>query len=402
RDITDTKNQESIMHHTQKMEAIGTLAGGIAHDFNNILSSILGFTELAIMESEQGSSLHKKLEQVQKSGNRAKDLVKQILLFSRQGEYERKPIHIMPVIEDALKMLRATLPSSQEIYQVLDAADAIIEADPTQIHQIVINLCTNAFDAVRDTGGFIEVKLSRRDIDDDTPLNSVNVQCGSYVELIVTDTGCGMAPEVMDRIFDPYYTTKEKGKGTGLGLAIVHGIVKGLGGSISVQSILGKGTTFSVLFPQVEALDRAEEHDDTPIPTGHEHVLFVDDEEDLTEMVEQMLSHLGYHVTTRTSSVEALDLFRENPESFDIVISDLVMPKLTGETLAQNLMKIRGDIPVMICTGFSEALTEEQAHELGICRVLMKPLVIREIAHVLRSVLDGRRSACRTESQCEG
>ncbi|MDT8272332.1 MAG: ATP-binding protein [Desulfomonilia bacterium] len=387
-DITETKNQETHAHHAQKMEAIGTLAGGIAHDFNNILSGILGFTELAIMETEQGSSINKKLEHVIKSGNRAKELIKQILLFSRQGDDEKKPIHIQAVIEDALKMLRASLPSSQEIFQVLDAGDAIVEADPTQIHQIVINLCTNAYDAVRDTGGFIEVKLFHRKKSDRTGSEATGEKPGSCVELIVTDTGSGMAPQVMARIFDPYYTTKEKGKGTGLGLAIVHGIIKSLGGTITVQSIQGKGTTFSVLLPGVDPPGDDRTDENTPIPTGNERILFVDDEEDLTDMVRQMLELLGYHVTTRTGSIEALELFRTHADSFDLVITDLIMPKLTGEDLARNILSIREDIPIILCTGFSDAITEETTLALGIRRLIMKPLILREFAQVIRSVLD--------------
>jgi len=388
RDITEQKNLEYQLYQSQKMEAIGTLAGGIAHDFNNILSGIMGYTELALMETEEGSPLHAKMDQVLKAGNRAKDLVKQILTFSRRTEYENRPIKIKPVVDEALKMLRATLPSSVEIIRTIEADEAIIEADPTQIHQVVLNLCTNAYHAVRETGGFIEVRLKQLGDDESAELSIPEKKSSRYVELSIMDTGCGISPDVVQRIFDPYYTTKAKGEGTGLGLAIVHGIVKGLGGEIRVQSIQGKGSSFTVFIPIASESGLRESHPKEPIPTGRERILIVDDEWPIIEITTQMLQKLGYSITAFQSSIEALDKFRRCFFDFDLVISDLTMPKMNGERLAEKMLEIRPDIPIIICTGFSDAVPREIIRRIGIRDVLVKPMILSDLAKTIRRVLD--------------
>ncbi len=388
RDVTEQKNLEYQLYQSQKMEAIGTLAGGIAHDFNNILSGIMGYTELALMDTPQGSQVHAKMEQVLNAGKRAKELVKQILTFSRRTEYEHRPMKIKPVVDEALKMLRATLPSSVEIIRTIEADEAIIEADPTQIHQIVLNLCTNAYHAVRGTGGFIEVRLRQLGEEENPPLESAGPEDRRYVELTIMDTGCGINPDSLQRIFDPYYTTKAKGEGTGLGLAIVHGIVKGLGGDIRVRSTQGKGSSFHVFLPNASECVRPEGHEKESLPTGSGHVLVVDDEVPIIEITSMMLRRLGYKVTACRSSIEALDAFRENPQDFDLVISDLTMPKMNGDRLSERFLAIRPDISIIICTGFSDSITQEMARRIGIQEVLVKPVTLHDLAGTIRRVLD--------------
>jgi PAS domain S-box-containing protein len=390
RDITSQKKLESQLRQAQKMEAIGTLAGGIAHDFNNILGAIIGYTEIADLQVHKNSKAKESLKEVLKAGRRARDLVKQILAFSRKGEQERIPIQIGPIVKEALKLLRSSLPATIEIRQNIKSDTGIVEADPTQIHQILMNLCANASHAMREEGGILEVGTRNVEVGSwDSESGYLDIPPGNYLRLTVSDTGQGMTPEVLERIFEPYYTTKEKGEGTGLGLSVVHGIVKNYGGTITAYSEPGKGTTFHVYLPVIQ--EKAEVPDIAefaPIPTGNEHILFIDDELALVEIGKQMLERLGYKVTSRASSTEALELFKAKPNQFDLVITDMTMPYMTGERLAGELMNIRSDIPVIICTGYSDRISEEKAKGMGIRAFVMKPLVIRGLAKTVREVLD--------------
>jgi len=423
-DITESKRTEEEkkqlvvqLQQAQKMEAIGTLAGGIAHDFNNILSAVMGFSELAlddIPEEKQSNLL-----QVLDAGRRAKDLVKQILTFSRSSKEERKPIQVSSIVKEALKLLRASLPATIEIRKNIGTRPSTVMADPSQIHQVLMNLCTNAGHAMQKKGGVLEVSLSNAEFgmrsacpveceayssgaelktDQDrskiqnpkSKIDYPDLSPGPYLRLTVSDTGEGMVPGVMERIFEPYFTTKEKEKGTGLGLAMVHGIVESHGGTVKVHSELGKGSTFEVYLPLIQEADKKPEIDVTTPPiTGHEQVLLIDDEKIMAEMGKRMLDRIGYEVTIRTSSIEALELFRVAPDRFDIVITDLTMPNMTGFELAKELMQIRPDIPIILCTGFSETITEDKAKAAGIREFLLKPIAAREMAKAIRQVLDG-------------
>ena len=390
-DVSEQKLLEEKLRQTQKMEAIATLAGGIAHDFNNILSAIIGFAELAKAQLSADSPVLADIEEILTAGNRAKDLTKHILAFSRQTEHERIPLALHLVVKEVLSLLRSTLPSTIEIRE--DAASSgMILGDSTQIHQVIMNLCTNAYHAMRETGGVLEVGLKEMTLDSEMMRQYPDLVPGNYVRLTVSDTGCGMTPEVVSRIFDPYYTTKIEDEGTGLGLAVVHGIVTNHGGTITVYSELGKGSVFHVYFPLIErASITPEDFQEGPPVTGDERILFVDDEPVLANLAKQMLQKLGYKVVTRTSGVDALELFRNRPEVFDLVITDMTMPRMTGAELAKELMQIRPDIPVILCTGFSYSMSEAKAKAIGIREFAMKPIVMRDVAAVVRKVLDQPR-----------
>jgi PAS domain S-box-containing protein len=394
-DITERKKAENEkakletqLVQVQKMEAIGTLAGGIAHDFNNILGAIVGFTELTMQSVPRDSQDYHNLNQVLKAGERARDLVKQILTFSRQAAHEKKPIQIGSVIKEALKLLRASLPTTIEIKQNLMAPSALILADPSRIHQIMMNLGANAAHAMREEGGLLEVSLEEASLDRDDLGQHPNLTPGLYVQLVVRDTGQGMDQEVMDRIFEPFFTTKEVGDGTGMGLAVVHGIVKSSGGEIMVSSQPGQGTTFTILLPKVASEVATAPAVTAPLPTGDESILFIDDEEMLGVMTKGILQKLGYQVVTQTSSLEALKIFQVNPGKFDLVITDQTMPHLTGMQLAKQLRQLRPDIPIILCTGYSEKVSAETIEAEGINDLLMKPFIMRDLAETVRKVLD--------------
>jgi len=383
----EKKNLETRLQQAHKMEAIGTLAGGIAHDFNNILAAVLGYTEMALNETPEGSLLRSNIQEVLSAGNRAKDLVKQILAFSRQAEQQLAPVKVKHVVTEALRLLRASLPSTVEIRRNIHS-DAATLADPTQIHQVMMNLCANADHAMRDMGGILEVSLTDVSIDSTLKAQRLDLIPGDYLCLRVGDTGHGMPEEVKTRIFEPFYTTKGRDKGTGMGLSVVHGITKSHGGSITVKSEPGKGSTFEVFLPKIEMKTALTTDDNLALPTGDERILFVDDEKVLTDMGRQMLERLGYRVASRTSSIEALELFKAQPGNFDLVITDMTMPNMTGDKLAAALMAIRRDIPVILCTGFSEQITEEKAKKLGIREYILKPMVMNKLANTVRGVLD--------------
>ena len=387
RDISDQKKLEAQLQQAQKMEAVGTLAGGIAHDFNNILSSVIGYTELALEHEKRGTFQHKNLQEVLLAGNRAKDLVKQILTFSRQVDQKQKPIQVKPLVKEALRMLRASIASTVEIEQNVQSNELVM-GDPTQIHQILMNLCTNAAHAMEDNGGLLTISLFDEELDTDVISNHPDLKPGPHIILTVTDTGHGIPPNVMNKIFDPFFTTKEKGKGTGLGLSVVHGIVRGHGGDIYVYSEPGKGSTFKVCLPVIESRFKPEKRAERPIPTGTERILFIDDEPEIMRLGKQTLESLGYDVVARNSSIEALELFKAKKDRFDLVITDMTMPHMTGEKLAEQLMQIRPDIPVILCTGFSYMIDEAKALDMGIRAFIAKPILKQEIAEAIRKVLD--------------
>ena len=386
-DVTQKWQLEKRLAQAQKMEAIGTLAGGIAHDFNNILSAIIGYTELSLIDIPPDSAMRKNLKQVLKAGGRAKELVQQILTYSRQREREMRPVKINLIVNEALKLLRASLPSTIQINNNISSNRAIM-SDSTNIHQVIMNLCTNAGHAMQESGGLQEVSLADVDIDADFVKNHPGLNPGKFVRLTVSDTGHGMSPEVIERIFDPFFSTKRKGEGTGMGLSVVHGIVKSHSGTLTVDSAPGRGAVFSAFFPAVESEWVPENENADLMVTGIENILFVDDEAFQADIAKKMLSRLGYHLTCCTSSVEALDLFRNSPETFDLVITDMTMPHMTGDVLARELISIRPDIPIIVCTGYSDRINSEIAGEIGIRELVMKPVVMKDIANCIRRILD--------------
>ncbi len=383
----ERKRIEAELRQAQKMEAIGTLAGGIAHDFNNILGAIWGYAELAAMDTPDDLPVKTSLQQVLTACGRARDLVQQILAFSRQAEQEERPIKLGPIIEESLKLLRASIPATIQIGQSIDKDSGTVVIDPSQAHQVLMNLCTNAAHAMRETGGVLEVGLTNMDIDTQRAAQSRDLEPGPYVRLTVSDTGHGIEPNLIGRIFDPYFTTKEKGVGTGLGLSVVHGIVKGHGGTVSVSSTPGKGATFHVYLPRLKAQAAREARPAEPLPTGNERILLVDDEQTLVQIGQQMLERLGYTVVSRTSPIEASKAFRANPDGFDLVITDQTMPNMTGDKLAKQLMDIKPEIPIILCSGFSELTDEKRARAMGIRAYVMKPLVMSDLAQTIRKVL---------------
>jgi len=386
RDVTDKIKLEKQLSQVQKMEALGTLAGGIAHDFNNILSGIIGYTELSLNETSEKTDVHMFLKQVLKAGLRARELVKQILTFSRQTEHERKPLEISLIVKEVLKLLKPSLPSTVEIRENIQYMSGKILADPTQIHQVLMNLCTNAFHAMKSHGGILEVTLTDIDINADNIDLYKDIKEGHYIKLSVSDTGQGMTREILERIFDPYFTTKGQGEGTGLGLSVVHGIVKSYNGEIKVFSEPGKGSTFDIYLPEVDA-ETSKEETLEPVPGGKEKILIVDDDEDLAIMLQSILNRQGYDVIVSTDGREALKVFR-NHRDIDLVITDQAMPEITGTQLAQEIYGISPSVPVILCTGFTEDLHLEPVTYPGIRKFFLKPFTIRNIAEGIREVLN--------------
>jgi PAS domain S-box-containing protein len=394
RDITERKIAEqektrlqSQLQQVQKLESLGTLAGGIAHDFNNILGIIVGNTELAMDDIPDWNPARHNLEEIRTASMRARDMVRQILAFSRKTPQKMKPVKIIPIIKESLKFLRSSIPTTIEIHQNISSESDTVLADPTQINQVFINLCTNAVHAMGEKGGVLEVSLENIELHACSSMDYCDLSSGKYVRLTVNDTGHGIEPKILKRIFDPYFTTKGVGEGSGMGLSVVHGIVKRHGGGISVSSEPGKGTIFQVLFPCIEDEPEPEVEIAVKIPGGNERILFVDDEKAMVDAIQPMIKRLGYKVTGRTSSIEALEAFRANPDRFDLVITDFTMPNMTGLELAKELLKLRSDIPIILCTGYSEHINEEKAKKNGIRAFVMKPVVLDEIANTVRKVL---------------
>ena len=383
----ERKKLETQLRQSHKMEAVGTLAGGIAHDFNNILSAIMGNTQLAQLDVSADNPLQQRFEQILNASYRASDLVKQILVFSRQSEQKLKPVQIKLVVKEVLKLIRASLPASIEIRKAIDS-DSTILADPTQIHQIIMNFCTNAGHAMQGKGGILHINLTDVELDSDFVNSHPEIKCGPHVMLTVKDTGHGIPPHILKQIFDPFFTTKKKEEGTGMGLAVVHGIVKSHHGIVTADSSPGKSSTFTVYFPVVEKDAKPGNKTEKHLPTGTESILFIDDEPVLSELGKNMLERLGYEVIAKTNSVEALDMVKTEPDKFDLIITDLTMPKMTGEELAENLWRIRADIPIIICTGFNSRIIVDNSKEMGFKALMMKPISIEILAETIRKVLD--------------
>ena len=394
-DISDKKQAEiekgrlqSQLKQSQKMEAIGTLAGGIAHDFNNILAIILGNAELASDDVPDWNPASEPLKEIYRASIRAKNMVRQLLAFSRKSDEESKPIDIAPIIKESMKMLRSAIPTSVEFKQHISDDSYSVMGDAAQINQIVMNLVTNAADAMSEEGGLLEMTLEKIILQEEKACFDWVLSPGPYVRLRMRDTGEGIEPKIMERIFDPYYTTKEVGKGTGMGLSVIHGIVKRHGGGIRVESELGKGTLFEIYFPALEKKAEEEKEPEGEIKGGSERILFVDDEESMVNLYRQRLERLGYQVKSTTKPLEALEWFRADPDQFDVIITDMTMPRMTGDRLAAEVLKIRPHMPVIICTGYSERMSAKKAEALGVSKYIEKPIDLRNLASSLREVLD--------------
>ncbi|MFP4458648.1 MAG: PAS domain S-box protein [Candidatus Zixiibacteriota bacterium] len=394
RDITDKikaeegrKLMEKKLRRSQKLETIGTLAGGIAHDFNNILTPMIGYAELCLLDVPKNTLLEENLNYIVNAGKRARDLVKQILTFSKQVEQEKKPLQIHLIVNEVLQLLESSLPSTIEIRKSIDKSAGYILADATQIHQVVMNLCTNAYQAMREKGGILQVELTRKNIDEKSAKN-LGIQPGDYAYFNVKDTGYGMTKETIARIFEPFYTTKSAGEGTGLGLSVAHGIVESHDGCIKVDSIKGVGSRFHVYFPMVEPETPKQKSDSASMPKGNEKILIVDDEIIIVKLIEKLLIHLGYEIFALSSSEEAIELFKQEPEKFDLVITDQTMPEITGIELAREIHKIRKDLPILLVTGYSEFVTSENYDSFGISDFIMKPIQAGDIAERVRKALD--------------
>ncbi len=395
RDITERKRMEdnrarleAQLAQAQKMEAIGTLAGGIAHDFNNILMSILGYTDIALASGKIDELQRHYLKQVYIAGERARDLVKQILTFSRHEEQERKPVYLEPLVRESLNLLRSSLPSTITISADIPEDSSIILANATQVQQIMMNLCANSSHAMKEGGGILEISLEQEEAGNPEMPHPPGLAPGKYARLKISDTGKGIDPAIMDRIFDPFFTTKPPEEGTGLGLSVVYGIVRNHGGAIDISSRPGRGTMVTVYLPIHKEGRPAVEEISEPIPRGSGRVLFVDDEPGLAELGKIMLESLGYTVTSLTGSMEALDHFRANPDGCDLVITDMTMPKMTGAELARRMLEIRADIPIILCTGYSDIISEEKAKKIGIRHFILKPISMKILADLISGVLD--------------
>jgi PAS domain S-box-containing protein len=390
RDITEKLKLEDGLRQAQKMKSIGTLAGGIAHDFNNILGIMIGNAELALDDVPESNPAYRYIQEIKEAGLRAADIVKQLLSFSRKSDPKLKPINIMPIINDGLNFLRSSIPASIKIRRNISDAEAIILGDPTQINQIMMNLCINARQAMEGIGGIIEVGARKVLITDQSADSPSGLKKAEYVKLTVGDTGTGIDPKIINNIFDPYFTTKKFGQGVGMGLAVVHGIVKNHGGAITVESEVGKGAVFSIYFPMAQEKVEIQQQISQALDRGAETILFVDDEQAIVDMMAQVLGRLGYHAVTKITALEALEFFQSKSDQIDLVITDMTMPQMTGAQLFEKMKKIRPDIPVIICTGHSDLIDEESAKELGAAAYVVKPSTKQQIAKTIREVLDKR------------
>ena len=392
KDITEQKHLEEELYQSHKMEAIGTLAGGIAHDFNNILTAILGYAGFVKENLPAGCEADKDIDEVIKGGQRAADLVRQILAFSRKGVQNIQSLKPHLIIKEAVKMMRSSLPATIRIEEDIDSECGEIKADPTQIHQIVINLCTNAFQAMENEKGILRVKLQRQEITSQE-ITEADVSAGPFIVLSISDTGCGMSPTTIERIFEPYFTTKDVGKGSGLGLAVVHGIVKRYHGFIRVESAPGEGASFHIYIPALkkDMVALAKVIQQEPLPTGRERILVVDDEGMIVRLNKALFERLGYAVTATTDSREALELIRRHPNQFDLIVTDQSMPNLSGAELAREVLKIKSTIPIILCTGYSSAVSEKEALAIGIKKYVFKPVDLTTLAQIIRQVLDENR-----------
>jgi PAS domain S-box-containing protein len=388
-DITDRRRMEIQLQQSQKMEAIGTLAGGVAHDFNNILGIIIGNAELALHDMLERHPAATHMEEIKKAAMRAKDVVRQLLSFGRRTDQKKEPLKLQRIVDESLQFLRASIPSTIDIRSHAPSDLNVVAADPTQLHQVLINLCTNAAHAMESNGGVLEVRLANVDLGQNAFENGCELAPGRYVQLSVSDTGSGIDPKILDRVFDPFFTTKPDGKGTGIGLAVVHGIVKNHDGDISIESEPGRGTTVKVLLPVVDASPASMARRQKHLPTGNERILLIDDEKSLVKIGVLLLGRLGYTVIARTDPVEALTLFKTAPDKFDLVITDMTMPGMTGAQLSAAILKIRPDIPIILCSGFNEKIDSRSALDFGFRRCIEKPFNQQELATAVRKTLDG-------------
>ena len=387
RDVTQEALFQDRIRQWQKMEALGTLAGGIAHDFNNLLLPILINTELTLDEKRDDETLIHRLSQILEAARRGQDMVKQIIAFSRQKEQERRPVEIPPLVRESLEFLRVSVPKNIVIVEKIAAGAAMAVADPTQIHQILVNLGTNAAHAMREKGGTLEVGLDEAQLDEAAAARHIGLKPGPHLRLTVKDTGHGMTPEVAGRVFEPFFTTKKTGEGTGMGLAVVHGIVKSHRGAISLRTEPGKGTEFTIFLPRIVGPRPAAEKGGGPYPKGTENILFVDDEDIQVRAMTRLLEHLGYRVVGLTNSRAALEAFRREPGAFDLAIMDQTMPDMSGADLAREILRLRPDLPIILCTGYSETINEESALALGVKAFMLKPFTARDIAVAIRGAL---------------
>ncbi len=386
----ERRHMEEQLHQAQKIESIGTLAGGIAHDFNNMLGVIIGNIEMLMDDAPPDSQAYRTAEQVQKAAFRARDLVKQILTFSRKDKQKMASLHLGPLVKESLKMLRSTIPATVDILSSIDCPHDCVMADATQINQVLMNLCVNAEQAMTDTGGSLEIGLENITLEETHIIGFEEVAAGNYAVLSVKDTGCGIPEDSIDKIFDPFFTTKEVDKGTGLGLSVVYGIVKNHKGAVTVESEPGRGTTFKVLLPLAKDQVIETASAERPLPGGSEHILLIDDEHPLLMIAERMLRKLGYAVTACTDSRGALDRFMQAPGTFDLVVTDMTMPVMTGKVLAEMMLSVRSDLPIIVCTGHSDHISEDICRRTGIKALIMKPFNRRELAATVRDILDGR------------
>jgi PAS domain S-box-containing protein len=406
RDITEQRKAEeerirleSQLSQSQKMEAVGTLAGGIAHDFNNILSAILGYSELLLLDMPDTDKRRRNIEQVISAATRARDLVQQILTFSRKAQQDRRVVDLGPITKETIKFLRASLPTTIEIRSNVETGHGWVMADATQLHQVLMNLCTNAAHAMGDRGGLLEIELEKKLLDQPVEQNLVRIEPGDYMVVSIRDSGKGISSVDLQRIFEPFFTTKGPGEGTGMGLAVVHGIVKAHGGFITVESEVGLGTVFQVYFPTVPGeIGREEPSDEMPISIGLEKLLFLDDEKALVDIAGKALRRLGYDIVTMDDSLKALQLVKDDPDHFDLVITDQTMPKMTGLELASEIKKKNPRLPVIVCTGYSQGVNQDDALEKGVAALLMKPVSIRELSATVRRVLDASPNGIRPQA----
>ncbi|MBL6947377.1 MAG: PAS domain S-box protein [Rhodospirillales bacterium] len=394
-DITDRERTQreretlqSQLRQADKLKTIGTLAGGIAHDFNNILTPIIGYSHMALSEVEDGSQVHSDIQRVVKGAGRAKELVNQILTFSRRSDPEMAPVKPYVIVNEALKLIEASCPANIEVEAVINEDCPPVMGDQSQLHQVVMNLCTNAFRAMEEKGGRLTVALGPFEVGPKFARHRKDDVRGKYLKLSIRDTGRGMSPDTLERIFEPFYTTRGVGEGTGMGLATVHGIVTGHGGEIFVDSRVGEGTTFDVYLPQTRIEIKEGDTTDETVPKGAEHILFVDDEEDITELARELLERAGYTVTTENDSSDALKRFSQDPDAFDIIVTDQAMPKMYGVNLAEEIFKVRPGFPVILISGFADTMTLENVQDRGIRDFLLKPLVGYELAQAIRQILD--------------
>ncbi|MFH2060841.1 MAG: response regulator [Pseudomonadota bacterium] len=387
----ERKDVAKQLRQSRKMEAIGTLAGGIAHDFNNILSAIMGFTELSILEIDDTSPVKPKLEKILHASDRAKELVRQILTFSHQTDFEKRPLKLKLIVQETLNLLRASLPAFIDIKQDY-SSDAYILADPTQIHQVIMNLCTNSWHAMQQNGGTLFVGIKEMDVTTDDLSAMPELTKGRHIVLSIKDTGCGIPDDLIDRIFDPYFTTKDKNKGTGLGLSVVHGIIGNSNGCIRVNSKKDNGSEFKIFLPAFDSPDQIKPPKQSMPFGNNEHILFVDDEIFQTQLAAELLERLGYQATTCNDSTQALDLFLNKKSRFDLVITDMIMPNMTGKILAEKILAAQPDMPIILCSGYSDEIDPETIHKAGITQYLLKPVGMANLAHAIKKALQTNKS----------